>query len=315
MLVGDSFTNDTTFDWAGKVDYSPEFDVDYFSVPGRTLATMADLFGEQYVEGMYDGIVIAGGVNDAVGGRTAEQMQASVESIISETDGERIILTTIAPFRGVSTWTQTRQDNADQFDAWVFSKAAADPNISVFDICSLLDLDGDQIIDDEFGNGDGLHPRNCPAFADCGQEVVASSFISQFGEPLTTGDFNFDGVVDGDDLDEYIGQIPSGVFAFESIALLDLDGDNSVRIQDANMHIRTLVQTTNGQVGTFRGDLNLDGRVNVVGDAFMLISNLGNSVTSYAQGDINFDGTVSVLQDAFELISNIGMSNESFDQP
>ena len=30
----------------------------------------------------------------------------------------------------------------------------------------------------------------------------------------------------------------------------------------------------------------------------------------YSQGDINFDGEVDVLGDAFELIANLGMSNE-----
>ena len=33
-------------------------------------------------------------------------------------------------------------------------------------------------------------------------------------------------------------------------------------------------------------------------------------VTSYADGDINFDGNVDVLGDAFTLIGNLGMSNE-----
>jgi len=70
-----------------------------------------------------------------------------------------------------------------------------------------------------------------------------------------------------------------------------------------------LIETSNGVVGTFPGDLNCDGNVNVLGDASILVANLGGSVSSYAQGDINFDGTVNVLGDAFVLVGNLGNTN------
>jgi hypothetical protein len=54
------------------------------------------------------------------------------------------------------------------------------------------------------------------------------------------------------------------------------------------------------------GDLDFDGSVDVLGDAFVLVSNLGSSDVGYAGGDINGDGMVSVLGDAFLLISNLG---------
>ena len=75
-------------------------------------------------------------------------------------------------------------------------------------------------------------------------------------------------------------------------------------------HIENFVQTNNEQTGTFLGDLNLDGTVDVLTDAFGLIAGLGNPATSYADGDINLDGTVDVLGDAFTLIGNLGMSND-----
>ena len=59
----------------------------------------------------------------------------------------------------------------------------------------------------------------------------------------------------------------------------------------------------------FLGDLNLDGTVDVLGDAFILIGSLGSSVLSYAQGDIDLNGTVDVLGDAFILIGNLGRTN------
>ena len=127
-------------------------------------------------------------------------------------------------------------------------------------------------------------------------------------EGVRLGDVNLDGVVDCDDLDGYVGNLDAAVTS--ELAPLDLNNDGTITLDDANTHITTLVQTSNGRTGTFPGDLNCDGVVNVLGDAFALVGNLGNSVASYSQGDINFDGTVNVLGDAFILIGNLGNTNE-----
>lgn len=121
------------------------------------------------------------------------------------------------------------------------------------------------------------------------------------------GDFNEDGMVNCDDLDGYVGNI--GAAATGPLATLDIDGDGTLSAADANTHITSLVVTSNGVTGTFPGDLNCDGTVNVLGDAFSLVANLNNTVTMYSQGDINFDGTVNVLGDAFALVGNLGNSN------
>lgn len=121
------------------------------------------------------------------------------------------------------------------------------------------------------------------------------------------GDFNGDGVVDCGDVDEYIGNLSSA--ATGALADLDLVVDGTIDSADVAFLIENLVMTTNGEVGTFLGDLNCDGTVNVLGDAFILVASLGNSAISYGQGDINLDGTVNVLGDAFALVSNLGMSN------
>ena len=92
---------------------------------------------------------------------------------------------------------------------------------------------------------------------------------------------------------------------------LDLDGSGFVDLPDLVMHYTDLVETGNGQVGTFAGDTNLDGIVDVLTDAFALVSNLGGEgITSWSQGDFNADRTVNVLGDAFQLVGNLGSSNE-----
>ena len=55
------------------------------------------------------------------------------------------------------------------------------------------------------------------------------------------------------------------------------------------------------------GDANLDGVVNVLDDAFILVANLGTtSGASWTDGDFNGDGQVNVLGDAFVLVANLG---------
>lgn len=126
-------------------------------------------------------------------------------------------------------------------------------------------------------------------------------------EPIL-GDFDADGDVDGDDVDFYIGNLNQA--AEGAFAQLDLNGDGQVTLADHDLHLTTLVVTSNGVTGALLGDVNLDGTVDVLTDAFALIANLGGSATSHSQGDLNADGIVDVLGDAFLLISQLGQSND-----
>ena len=55
------------------------------------------------------------------------------------------------------------------------------------------------------------------------------------------------------------------------------------------------------------GDANLDGRVDVLGDAFALVANLGSTTNlAFTDGNFNGDGVVDVLGDAFILVANLG---------
>ena len=85
---------------------------------------------------------------------------------------------------------------------------------------------------------------------------------------------------------------------------LDFDLDSSGIVDDADRD--RLIQQI---AGTELGDLNFDGSVDVLGDAFALVANLGAmSGATYAQGDINGDGAVDVLGDAFILVDNLGFT-------
>ena len=120
-------------------------------------------------------------------------------------------------------------------------------------------------------------------------------------------DFDNDDDVDIDDINNLIDlfrQEPEG-----NLNDFDLDESGAIDEGDLSLVIETLVETSNGQAGTFLGDFDLDGQVNVLGDAFILVGNLGTNVDSYADGDANGDRRVDVLNDAFALVSNLGRSN------
>ena len=136
--------------------------------------------------------------------------------------------------------------------------------------------------------------------------------------PCQAGDFDANCVVDLLDLDDYNNfinddddaatpevSVISGLPAAGILAALDLTGDGTVDEADFVLHYETMVETSNGQVGTFAGDANLDGTVDVLGDAFILVSNLGlqgqddendDLVTSWAQGDFNADRAVNCFR-------------------
>ena len=131
--------------------------------------------------------------------------------------------------------------------------------------------------------------------------------LTQFTIAGLAGDFNGDGVVDCDDIDSYIGIL--GMPATGTLADLNLAEDVTINFADVEFLVENLVMTSNGETGTFLGDFNCDGEVDVLGDAFILVGSLGSSVMSYSDGDANLDGTVDVLGDAFTLVGNLGMSN------
>ena len=111
------------------------------------------------------------------------------------------------------------------------------------------------------------------------------------------GDLDGSGAISGPDIDLlYAAYGPTPANDIE----LDLDSDGEVGDLDRDRLIERIA-------GTRLGDLNFDGSVNVLGDAFALVDSLGAATeVTYARGDINGDGAVNVLGDAFILINNLG---------
>ena len=151
-----------------------------------------------------------------------------------------------------------------------------------------------------------------PFAADPGGSYTVSN-LEIFATALevdVVGDFDGDMDIDCDDLDGYVGDLDTSVAGITGgLANLDIDGDEMLTLEDANEAITTLVVTSNGITGTFPGDFDCNGTVDVLNDAFVLVGNLGGPVTMYSEGDANFDGFVDILGDAFILVGNLGESN------
>ncbi|MHC4562148.1 MAG: PEP-CTERM sorting domain-containing protein, partial [Planctomycetota bacterium] len=105
---------------------------------------------------------------------------------------------------------------------------------------------------------------------------------------LVSGDFDGDGDVDADDVDVLADAIEAG----SSESQFDVNGDGFVDEQDLIDHIATLVERTDGGVGTYRGDFNLDGYVNGT-DLAILKAGFGLTGLGYAQGNTNADDFVN----------------------
>jgi hypothetical protein len=141
------------------------------------------------------------------------------------------------------------------------------------------------------------------------RNVVIPGNAVQFVPSNNPGDFNNDNIVDVADIDFYSGKIglTNSDPGFDD--RLDFDNDGTIEVEDHDFHINTYVETTNGVTGALVGDLNLDGTVNVLGDAFTLVGQLNSAGPfSYGSGDLNADQQVNVLGDAFILIGQLGQT-------
>ena len=205
---------------------------------------------------------------------------------------------------GIEAQAGVDTDGDGTADVWTEWQTVAEQYSRVSGFAKAVDLEEARMDLSSLPDGYGIAFRLRSELS--GVSFDAINITSVAAQPL--GDFNSDGQVDCLDIDAYFGNIDAA--ATEAIAELDLVGDGQITNDDVALLIEDLVQTSNGIVGTFLGDVNCDGVVDVLGDAFTLVANLGSSASSYSQGDINLDGIVDVLGDAFVLIANLGNTNE-----
>jgi len=118
-------------------------------------------------------------------------------------------------------------------------------------------------------------------------------------------DFDGDFDADADDVDLLCANMGGG-------ALYDLDGDGDVDADDLTVMIETLIELTDGRLGTAVGDFNLDGLVNAT-DLATMNANFGLSGLGYADGNANCDTLINatdlaILASTFGYIAPSGGS-------
>jgi len=104
------------------------------------------------------------------------------------------------------------------------------------------------------------------------------------------GDFDGDGHVDADDIDDLCDNIGGG-----DLATYDLDTDGDIDEDDLTYLIENLVEWDDGVdtgFGTKSGDFNLDGVVNAT-DLAIMKGTFGSSSIGYAGGNANCDTVVN----------------------
>jgi len=117
--------------------------------------------------------------------------------------------------------------------------------------------------------------------------------IEMVGSGGKPGDFDDDGDVDPDDVDILCDNMGGDLDPY------DLDNDGDVDEDDLILHIEALLEydtdgdgTPDGQ-GTFRGDFNTDGAVDLA-DLVILRTNAGLTGIGYAGGNANCDDVVDL---------------------
>ncbi|MDA8564210.1 hypothetical protein N9L06_07155 [Mariniblastus sp.] len=259
--------------------------------------------------GPWDAILIHTAANDAYAalGDSAIVYQSNVLDFIEavrspdwlDNPDQKFILVT-DPYRHEGP--EDKNFQFDQYAGAIAELALNDPNVMAVNSRRLTQELG------WVGDNSSLYLRDVVHYSSEGAKLLARVEAQLILNGGLIGDFDNDNDVDLDDIDFYVGNLGSPAqFGF---AQLDLNSDAQITLDDFELHVTTFVRTNNGQTGTFIGDLNLNGTVDVLGDALTLIGNLGNPATSYGQGDLNLDGTVDVLDDAFTLIAMLGSTNE-----
>ncbi len=130
------------------------------------------------------------------------------------------------------------------------------------------------------GDGDSLQRTSADAFGNLAENWIAA--LPSPGRvdfaPLPSGDLDGDGDVDADDIDALFNAIDSGL----ADDVYDLDRSGAVDDDDVTYLVEAII-------GTFRGDANLDYRVDAA-DLNAVAIQWRDTGTSWASGDFTGDG-------------------------
>ncbi len=136
--------------------------------------------------------------------------------------------------------------------------------------------------------------------------ICISLLVTSVSYADNDSDFNGDSTWDKIDIDALVSVIAAGTHG----SAFDLNDDGQVDLADRDQWLASAAAANGFGRPYLVGDIDLNGKVDVLGDAATLVSNLFSSTPNWSFGDLDANGQVDVLGDAVLLISNLSRSND-----
>ena len=139
-------------------------------------------------------------------------------------------------------------------------------------------------------------------------------YVSDPHNNILMGDANDDGVVDKNDL-ELLQCNLIGLGKVKNFRAADMDGDGEITVTDVSK-LNLLLREQKNSVSKIKGDVNGDGKVDVVGDAVTITNYVNGYITKndflYDNADVYQDGKVDI-NDAKKIQAYVNGEISSLD--
>ena len=146
-------------------------------IGGHQTSQMLSRFDNQVTNCNYNEVIILGGVNDIVSGRTATQIKNSLSSMYQQAKQHnlKVIAVTITPWKGHNSpqvdWTPAFQRVTDEVNNWILDDAQ-NVDVRVNAYAALEDANNPDQLNTAYGRITNLHPNQA------GQRAIANAIIS-----------------------------------------------------------------------------------------------------------------------------------------
>jgi lysophospholipase L1-like esterase len=140
-VIGDSISEDSIYSrnlQAILRETIPSAYVETYGVKSNTTGQMRSRFRQDILDkNRYNIVVIQGGVNDISGTNSVELIKANIGDMVAKAraKGMKVVLLTITPWKGWSSWSEENQKKTDEVNAWILSQGG--PGVHVVDMSSM----------------------------------------------------------------------------------------------------------------------------------------------------------------------------------
>lgn len=172
LYIGDSFWDGGTNDIGARSIFHSGISGNVsLSVSGSTLIQIPSVLNG-FDRSAYDTVVIGRVTNDLQGGHNFSTIQQRLLDIIVLFPDVQLVVTNAPPLNHSLAYSDAMQSVIDETNAWLNTLWSTDSSRRVFDINSVLDADGDNLLDAAYDSGtQNLHP-NAAGYDAAGQSLA-----------------------------------------------------------------------------------------------------------------------------------------------